>query len=184
MMQGRNYIKFQDPLIEQICATNWGDGVGITLAQAAAVTNIGQSFRYTEAVSFDEFKYFTGVTTVPDLAFANTSKLDDLTLPDTITTISGQAFNLATGLTRITIPASVTRIDHFAFVNNNRLTTVVLLPTIPPTNGGTNFAGVSIIYVPYSEDHSVLAAYQNATNWSTLASKMSELNPDGTIPSN
>ena len=35
------YIRFEDPVVEQICATNWGDGTGITIAQAAAVSSIG-----------------------------------------------------------------------------------------------------------------------------------------------
>jgi len=38
MCTGEYYIDFADPVMEQICATTWGDGVGLTRAQAASVT--------------------------------------------------------------------------------------------------------------------------------------------------
>ena len=51
-------------------------------------------------------------------------------------------------------------------------------PTTPPTlansNAFSSIASDCVIYVPYSEDHSILAAYQAASNWSTYASRMVE----------
>jgi hypothetical protein len=44
----------------------------------------------------------------------------------------------------------------------------------PPTLANSSCISASKIYVPYSEDHSILAAYQSATNWSALASKIEE----------
>lgn len=32
-----------------------------------------------------------------------------------------------------------------------------------------------IIYVPYSQDHSILNAYKTASNWSTYANQMIEM---------
>lgn len=59
------YIVFVDPVVEQICATNWGDGTGIKPSQAAQVTNLNQAFRNnTNISSFDELIYFTGLTTL------------------------------------------------------------------------------------------------------------------------
>lgn len=56
------YIKFVDPVVAQICATNWGDGVGITKKQAAAVTSLHTAFEdRTDVSSFDEGVYFTSV---------------------------------------------------------------------------------------------------------------------------
>lgn len=62
---------------------------------------------------------------------------------------------------------------------------LIIRATVPPTLSGANISQLSSsshIYVPYSEDHSILEAYKTATNWSTYASYMTELNPDGTIP--
>ena len=56
------YIHFADSVVQQICATNWGNGVGITADQAAAVTNFGDKFKgNTEIISFDEARFFTSV---------------------------------------------------------------------------------------------------------------------------
>jgi len=59
------YIIFADPVVEQICATNWGDGIGLKPSQARAVTsNMANIFKgNTDIVSFDELQYFTGITT-------------------------------------------------------------------------------------------------------------------------
>lgn len=81
-------------------------------------------------------------------------------------------------LTEVTIPATITAINANAF-NGCRLTKIHMKPTTPPTLANTNaFPNFTrpgnIITVPYSEDHSVLTAYQTATNWSTYASYMEE----------
>lgn len=63
-VQGGIYIRFADPVVKQICATNWGDGVGITAEQAAAVTTLGAVFKgNTEITNGEDFKHFTGLTT-------------------------------------------------------------------------------------------------------------------------
>ena len=57
------YIVFADPVVEQICATNWGDGTGIKPSQAAQVTSFGTTFTgNTLITSFNEQSYFTGLT--------------------------------------------------------------------------------------------------------------------------
>lgn len=58
------YIRFADPIVEQICATNWGDGVGITPEQAAKVTTFDTVFKdNTEITNGEDFQHFTGLTT-------------------------------------------------------------------------------------------------------------------------
>jgi len=74
------YIVFVDPNVEAVCATNWGDGVGIKPSQAAAVTSISQSFQNnTDITSFDEFQYFTGVTSMGSAFYG--SSLTKITFP-------------------------------------------------------------------------------------------------------
>lgn len=100
-------------------------------------------------------------------------------------TVSG-GYNLShnQSLTNILIGPNVTALGNTTFYNDTSLSTVVIKATTPPTIGGTTFYSCPLnkIYVPYSSNHSVLAAYQSASNWSSFASKMQELNPDGTIP--
>jgi len=92
---GEQYIQFADPVVGQICATNWGDGVGITPSQAAAVTDnqLGATFRSnTQITSFDELRYFTGLTKLSTNAFNGCSSLRSLTLPQNITRIEQYVF--------------------------------------------------------------------------------------------
>lgn len=69
--------------------------------------------------------------------------------------------------------ATVNGIDAYLY----SLKSVHAKATTPPTLSSGMFNNTPsdmVIYVPYSSDHSVLAAYQTATNWSSYASKMQE----------
>lgn len=201
-----DYIVFADPNLEVFCANKWGDGIGLKPSQAASVTGRfpRDIFRNSSYTSFDEFRYFTGLSGLDTYSFRNTafksivippnitvisdwdfyqSQLESVTLPDTLTTIRPHAFRSAK-LKSVTIPASVTTIGDTAFYfNGNQFTTAVLLPTTPPTADSSKIFVSNanlMIYVPYSSDHSILDAYK--ASWTALTSKIYELNPDGTIP--
>lgn len=77
IVEGGYYIRFADPVVQEICATNWGDGAGtgITKEQAAAVTNFGDKFTgNTEITAFPEIEKFTGLRYLR-AAFQNCSNL-------------------------------------------------------------------------------------------------------------
>ena len=87
------YIIFVDPVVEQICATNWGDGVGITPSQASQVTSFGSVFRgNTSITSFNEMEYFTGMTSIASHAFDGCTYLTEVTLPPNLTAIASYGF--------------------------------------------------------------------------------------------
>lgn len=189
------YIKFLDPAMEALCIAKFSsDGIGVTPADAAAVTTFNGVFSGdTSATSFREMVYFTGLGTGQDpeyctngLFFSGLKSVTEVTLPRTLRYLSASTFRNSL-FTFIDVPASVEYINSLCFTNASRLETIVMRPTTPPSlvSGAfqENASGLKI-YVPYSEDHSVLAAYQSASNWSSHASKMLELNPDGTIPTN
>lgn len=98
------YIIFADPVVEQICATNWGDGKGITVEQAAAVTDIGTVFQgNTEITSFDELEKFEsikylGVWNGDGIPFKGCIKLKSVKIPKSVTHIYFSAFNGCTSL--------------------------------------------------------------------------------------
>ena len=92
---------------------------------------------------------------------------------------------------KVTIGPGCTGVGGRAFQGCSSLKTVVLYAETPPVitsatfhTGGTQVGGPADrkYYVPYSSNHSILSAYQTATNWSSFASQIYELNPDGTIP--
>lgn len=101
---------------------------------------------------------------------------DRLTIARGIETISSAFFTVYYSPIRtFTIPDTVTAIDSSAFISYVA-DTIIMLPTTPPTiqSASFNLQRLAKIVIPYSADHSVLYAYQNATNWATYAAKMIE----------
>ena len=88
------YIRFADSAVNAICAATWGDGVGISREQAAAVTSLGTKFsKNTTITSFDELGEF-GVTSLADSSlgvFVSCSNLVSVDLSK-ITIIGNNAF--------------------------------------------------------------------------------------------
>ena len=113
-------IEFEDPAVEKICVDNWdtdGDG-SLSYAEAAAVKSIGTVFKSnTSITSFDEFRYFTGITSIGYYAFSNCSSLTSVVIPEGVTSIGINAFYDCSSLTSVTIPSSVTYIGKYAFYN-------------------------------------------------------------------
>lgn len=115
-----------------------------------------------------------GVTSLESDVFSSCQALSNITIPDSVTKIGGYALYNCHSLSNITIPDSVTSIDGGAFQNCYGAAEYHLKPTTPPTlsatNAFNNIPSDCIIYVPQG----CLDAYQNATNWTTYASKMQE----------
>ena len=92
-------------------------------------------------------------------------------------------FTNSLSLESITIPASVESIGG-SLLNCYNLKQITMLPTTPPTttyaygNGFlTGLPATSRIIVPYSADHSILAAYKAATGWENFADQIFEAEP-------
>ena len=81
-------------------------------------------------------------------------------------------------LQKVTFPSTLNRVDASMLGGCTSLNEVHFLSTsVPPmanTNAFSSVPSTCKIYVPYSADHSILEAYQTATNWSTYASQMQE----------
>lgn len=102
------YIIFADPEVARICAKNWGDGTGVTLEQAAAVTDIGSVFTDNDTiVSFKELRYFTSVNTLKWGAFKNTTSLAEVDLRNVvdISSYSNNGAFFSAGLRVLDAPA-------------------------------------------------------------------------------
>ena len=80
-------------------------------------------FTGSEITHFEEFQYFTGLTTVPAFCFSGCGKLTEIVLPENIKTIKLNAFQ-NTALTSIYIPALVNNIDLRAFSYSKQLTNI------------------------------------------------------------
>lgn len=99
------YIDFADDEVARIMNSNYGDGAGVTEAEAAAITSSNQNpfllFREnTEIETFDELKYLTSIDTLyysgmyysPNGAFERCTNLKSIDLTN-VKRIGGATFN-------------------------------------------------------------------------------------------
>lgn len=77
-----------NPEVMAVCyAQGWAANEDyMTFEEAAAVTDIGTAFRGNLSTHFDELKYFTGLTSIANLAFAS-AKFESITIPENIQSI-------------------------------------------------------------------------------------------------
>ena len=88
---GGYYIRFADKAVQDICAANWGDGLGTTEAQAAAVTSLGTKFNKNANITeFMELSKF-GVTSIAGNGFLGCTNLIKADLSK-ISALNDQAF--------------------------------------------------------------------------------------------
>ena len=108
-----------------------------------------------------------GVTAIPARCYMSCNVLIGVTIPEGVATIGEAAFQGCYAMRTLTLPSTVTRIDMFAFMFCDGNEEVHILATTPPTLvSATGFDNsTKKIYVPWSQDHAVLAAYLAATNW-------------------
>ena len=112
-------ITFADANVKALCVANWdsnGDGE-LSEDEAAAVTDLGEVFKgNTEITSFNELRYFTGLTAIADEAFKDCQNLATVTLPEGLESIGNSSFR-ETGLTSIKFPQSLINISGYAFTD-------------------------------------------------------------------
>lgn len=147
-----------------------------------SVSSIGPAcFEYCE--NLKKVVIPKNITVLNSDLFEYCSSLQEITLPEGITKISQYCFANCITLQSITIPASVSDMNGNAIFNGcTSLVEIHMKPTTPPTLNSYSFgysstlpAGADArIYVPYSEDHSILEAYKAATNWSKYATYIVE----------
>lgn len=166
------YITFADPVVEQIITDAYGTNGKITYGQAAAVTEfmsgdefetvngyhitrINKFYENKNVQYFDEFKYFTGLTSIGDRTFYKCENLKHITLPPNITSIGIAAFYDDSSLEDIDFPDSITTIGYGAFDHCTSFTNEIRLPNSLTTIGGRCFYGCTnlkkIIFNNYLE---------------------------------
>ena len=119
-------IIFADSWAKSICVENWdtnGDGE-LNEKEAAAVTDLGSAFRNWGIRSFDELKYFTGLTFIRDRAFYSKRDLTSITIPENVQSIGEEAFAYCESLGSIKIGKSVASIGKNVFTGCDSLKTI------------------------------------------------------------
>lgn len=120
-------IDFADPVVKALCVSKWDkdDDGQLTVAEAKLVKTLGNVFKGNDEItSFDELKYFTGLTSIATETFRECVSLVSISLPSSITSIGTSAFNGCVSLESIDIPAKVTTVSNGAFARCTSLQTI------------------------------------------------------------
>ncbi len=160
-------IIFADANVKALCVQNWdtnGDGELNTI-EAAAVKNLNGVFRNKRTItSFNELKYFSGLTYLGFEEFYNCSGLQSIIIPNTVKTIGQRAFYNCGGLASVTIPKSVTSICQGAFNNCSGLQSVFCYAEIPPVMESSDCFtcyNTATLFVPFQ----YVSIYKNTDYW-------------------
>lgn len=127
-MAAAENISFADEAVKALCVANWDsdeDGE-LSLEEAAAVESLGTVFRENKnIVSFEELRYFSGLTTIDSYAFYKSS-LQTVAFPASVNVIGDYAFSQSSISGELRVPGTVKEIKNYAFNSCARLTSVVL----------------------------------------------------------
>ncbi|MBP5513816.1 MAG: leucine-rich repeat protein [Bacteroidaceae bacterium] len=173
-------IHFADAEVKRICVGNWdtdGDGE-LSMDEAAAVETLLKDngsgtlvsvFRNNSTItSFDEFQYFTGLTSVEDHAFSYCNKLSSVIVPRNVTTIEQAAFS-GCGYLSIVLPDGITSIGSDGF-RNCVFMKEISLPESLTNIGSSAFAGCISLNTLYIPKNLTSIGYQALSNLKGLLS--------------
>ena len=120
-------IDFVDDETKRLCVSAFdSDADGeISYEEAAAVTDLGSVFNGSSIHSFDELKWFTGLTRLPFRAFYECVNLDRITIPDNVVSLGLYAFAGCTSLEQLRLPPGVTELPDGLCHNCIALTDLV-----------------------------------------------------------
>ena len=125
-------IEFTDAKVKEICVNNWDtnkDGE-LSLYEAATVTELGYAFSSNlEITSFNEFQYFTGLTSLAENSFYYCINLTSIIIPNNVIEINPNvswmgAFKWCYNLISVTMGDKVESIGDESFYQCNSLASV------------------------------------------------------------
>ena len=145
-----------------------------------SITEIGD-WGFASCCSLTSVTIPNSVTKIGEGAFYNCSSLTSVNIPDSVTEIGDWAFYNCSSLASVSIPKSVTEIREGAFSWCRSLTSIYCKATTPPNIEDRIFysnAPDLKIYVPKSEDSTVLKAYKSVEGWKDYADIIEEYDFD------
>ena len=155
-------IQFADPITKYLCSSQWLNSSNIdnlnswdknldgelSYQEAANVKYIGyyHYFHGSAISSFNELRYFIGVTYIGKEAFKDCSKLYTIVIPDNVKTIEQNAFSGCSDLQFVTWGNNITDIQDRAFYGCTSLRFIILVDYVE-TIGAYAFYGASSINI-------------------------------------
>ena len=155
-------IQFADPITKYLCSSQWLNSSNIdnlnswdknldgelSYQEAANVKYIGyyHYFHGSAISSFNELRYFIGVTYIGKEAFKDCSKLYTIVIPDNVKTIEQNAFSGCSDLQFVTWGNNITDIQDRALYGCTSLRFIILGDYVE-TIGAYAFYGASSINI-------------------------------------
>lgn len=130
----------------------------MTFEEAAAVTSVGTVFNGTDIDGFDEFQYFTGLTSLNENSFRN-CKMTSIIVPEGVRTFGLRSFSNCTRLQNITFPSTLTHTNYYFLYGASSLNWIKCYATTAPIfgAGAGNFLNIKsngVLYHPIGSDYS------------------------------
>ena len=97
-----------------------------TKSQDGETASLYEPIDWANIEHFNEFEYFTSITSIGESVFYNCTGLTSITIPDSVTSIGASAFQNCSGLTSVTIGSGVTSIGDYAFRDCSSLTSITI----------------------------------------------------------
>ena len=138
-------ISFADSQVKEACVAAFdtdGDGE-VSYEEAAAARSLTGVFsQYKTIKSFDEFQYFTSITSIPSELFKECTMLESITFPEALRSIGSYVFYDCSSLSSIVIPDNVTELGDAAFGGCSSLSSIVIPDNVTELSYAA-FAGCS-----------------------------------------
>ena len=146
-----------------------GDGE-LSYGEAAAVTSIDGAITIKTVTSFDEFQYFTGVTSISDECFKDWTKLTSIVLPPNITDLGVATFSNCSKLLSVKLPDKVLLIKEQTFSDCSSLISIHLPQGITSINDGAfrNCSSLIDITIPETVSEIGRNAFQGCSSLASI----------------
>jgi len=172
-------IKFADDAVKTLCVTYWdvnGDGE-LSEAEAASLVDMGSIFqRNSNITSFEELKFFKGLTSIKAYEFQRCGNLTSITIPEGIESIGNNAFYLCYSLTTVTLPEGLTDIGYNAFSDCRGLTSIMIPKSVSSIGSGAFYrcSALTSIIIPKDVTFINTSAFCNCSNLASVISMIEE----------
>ena len=142
-------------LVKHETYTLESEAKAITAAQLQTGTTATTSIFYAQRAnitSFDEFQYFTGITTILQRTFQDCTVMTSIKMPNTVTGLANYAFQNCSALVDIEFSTALKNVGASTFANCANLKEVVFLEGFTTTGSNTfiNCPSLERIYFPAS----------------------------------
>lgn len=143
-----------------------------------SITYLGSRTFY-QNYSLKKIRIPTSITSIPSYLCYRCRALENIEFPENITDIGDYAFYDCFRLKEVHFHENIATLRSCCFQYCHAMGDYYCHRTTPPTmtsnNALSNIPGSCTIWVPKSDERTILTAYRTASNWSTYANYMAEM---------